>query len=216
MTMLAVRAAASRGWRARESAHAEVTLVSKMWRYSSSLNASARLRTLVPTLFTSTSSLSQDAGSESSSAARPASVATSAATTCSRPAARASTRRGGRSSIVRATAATSAPKSRNCSVTAHPMPLVPPVTRARRPARVQRVIRCYNPGFVPRGASRHTPWRCVRGRRLRRARGARFRGECSSGVERLTVAQEVAGSRPVTHPSVLLAAVPSGTTAAAF
>jgi hypothetical protein len=27
-----------------------------------------------------------------------------------------------------------------------------------------------------------------------------FHGGCSSGVERLTVAQEVAGSRPVTHP----------------
>ena len=28
-----------------------------------------------------------------------------------------------------------------------------------------------------------------------------FRGGCSSGVERLTVAQEVAGSKPVTHPN---------------
>src|SRR5687768_4230367 len=28
-----------------------------------------------------------------------------------------------------------------------------------------------------------------------------FHGGCSSGVERLTVAQEVAGSRPVTHPN---------------
>ena len=38
-----------------------------------------------------------------------------------------------------------------------------------------------------------------------------FHGGCSSGVERLTVAQEVAGSRPVTHPkpNTCLAAVMS-------
>src|SRR5262245_44487970 len=40
--------------------------------------------------------------------------------------------------------------------------------------------------------------------------GARFgecNGGCSSGVERLTVAQEVAGSKPVTHPRIPLASV---------
>ena len=33
---------------------------------------------------------------------------------------------------------------------------------------------------------------------------SRLDGGCSSGVERLTVAQEVAGSRPVTHPNTSL------------
>jgi hypothetical protein len=42
-------------------------------------------------------------------------------------------------------------------------------------------------------------------RRRTRAKlgGSRLYGGCSSGVERLTVAQEVAGSRPVTHPNSL-------------